>query len=552
MTFINDRVVVPVDTAGAALGLRDRLLPLPGPDQGYVSVLLLGTTGAGKTTLVRQLLGTHPRLERFPPTSTAKTTVAEMELALVEGGPFRTIVTFADEDELRQHLEENVLAAALALLQGKDDSEALRRLLDHVDQRFRFSYVLGQVRTLLPDLAEDDLDDDEEDDGGSDEASQSWSAQALDLEQTGRVVRRCLLEVKQVVSGALLGCEDLRRDEPDETWSQDAIESNLDEVLLECGTTGNVVEALLGEIRRRFDAFDVGEVHWSETAWPEYWCWSSDDRSVFLRVLSRFTSNNARAFGALLTPLVNGVRVLGPFRPAWTEEQPRLVLIDGEGLGHVPGSVAALSSFVARRLDHVDAVLLVDNAMQPMQAAPVAALKCIAVSGNVSKLSLLFTHFDQVKGDNLPTLSSREEHVLASVDNVLNAVGKELGTAGEHHLRKRLHSSAFFAGGLQSRIDPAKKVGHYTQEQLRRLVSTFSWTHPATAEGTSTSQPVFERLALTLAVLDATHAFHRRWRGLLGAGADPGGAEAALGEDQSPDSTSRSGSAGVREAQPCG
>jgi hypothetical protein len=34
-------------------------------------------------------------------------------------------------------------------------------------------------------------------------------------------------------------------------------------------------------------------------------------------------------------------------------------------------------------------VLLVDNAAQPMQAAPVAALKGIAVSGNASKLHVI-------------------------------------------------------------------------------------------------------------------------------------------------------------------
>ena len=55
----------------------------------------------------------------------------------------------------------------------------------------------------------------------------------------------------------------------------------------------------------------------------------------------------------------------------------------------------------------VAAVLLVDN-------APVAALKGIAVSGNASKLHVIFTHFDQVKGDNLPGFSHREQHVLAS------------------------------------------------------------------------------------------------------------------------------------------
>ena len=44
-----------------------------------------------------------------------------------------------------------------------------------------------------------------------------------------------------------------------------------------------------------------------------------------------------------------------------------------------------------------------------------------------AKLHILFTHFDQVQGDNLPTFSAREEHVLASVENVLKAIGDELG-----------------------------------------------------------------------------------------------------------------------------
>jgi ACT-domain-containing protein, predicted allosteric regulator of homoserine dehydrogenase len=96
----------------------------------------------------------------------------------------------------------------------------------------------------------------------------------------------------------------------------------------------------------------------------------------------RFSSNQARDFGRLLTPLVNGIRVSGPFKPYWAESGARLVLIDGEGLGHTPNSVATLSTNVRKRLDEVDAILLVDNAQQPMQAAPVSAMKTIAATGN--------------------------------------------------------------------------------------------------------------------------------------------------------------------------
>src|SRR4051794_29914743 len=89
------RATQTADRFRAAQRLREESLPLPTAETGYASVMLLGTTGAGKTTLVRQLLGTDLKTERFPSTSTAKTTVAEAELILTDARPFRAAVTFA-------------------------------------------------------------------------------------------------------------------------------------------------------------------------------------------------------------------------------------------------------------------------------------------------------------------------------------------------------------------------------------------------------------------------------------------------------------------------
>ncbi|OLT24052.1 hypothetical protein BJF79_13900, partial [Actinomadura sp. CNU-125] len=96
--------------------VRDALLPLPAT--GHRRVLLLGTTGAGKTTVVRQLLGTDPETERFPSTSTAKTTVADTEIVLTPDGPYRAAVTFAGRAEVAAHLRDNVWEAARAVFRG--------------------------------------------------------------------------------------------------------------------------------------------------------------------------------------------------------------------------------------------------------------------------------------------------------------------------------------------------------------------------------------------------------------------------------------------------
>src|SRR5262245_57183973 len=72
-----------IPEAADAFAIREAAIPLPrSSDSDYRQVLFLGTTGGGKTTLVRQLLGTDQRTERFPATSTARTTIADMEILL--------------------------------------------------------------------------------------------------------------------------------------------------------------------------------------------------------------------------------------------------------------------------------------------------------------------------------------------------------------------------------------------------------------------------------------------------------------------------------------
>ncbi|MGO9278665.1 MAG: hypothetical protein ACLP3Q_14205 [Streptosporangiaceae bacterium] len=494
--------------------LRESLIPLPAASDGYRTVLLLGTTGAGKTTVVRQLLGTDPVTERFPSTSTAKTTVADTELIITDDGLYQAAVTFAQRDEVIDYLTENVSAAALAAFRGRKDDEITRRLLDHVDQRFRFSHVLGRGSAgddddIVDDEIADEIDDIDPDDYGR-----------IDLARTAQVVADAVSAVRAVVerhAGAVIS--DLEDLDEDERVLAEYIEENLDTDLRQSDEFHDIVDALIDEIEKRFATLENGDLRRNRQGWPTTWSWESDDRAAFIKVITRFSSNYAPLFGRLLTPLVNGIRVSGPFEQAWASEPARLVLVDGEGLGHSPKSVATLSTHVATQLDQVDAVLLVDNAAQPMQAAPVAALKSIAVSGNAAKLHFLFTHFDQVSGDNLPTFSAREEHVLASAENVLKSIGDELGPAAERILRRRIDEARFFVGDIQEPLNTKKKTGARTVQQFEALLSLLA--HPGLAAPSGPSRPVFDRMNLSLAVTEAAKAFHARWRGLLGLDMNP-------------------------------
>ena len=122
---------------------------LPGPLQssGYQTVLFIGSTGSGKTSLVRQLVGTDPA-EQFPAVSSSKTTVAETEILLAPGG-YYAVATFRDEPAVRIAVEECLEAALEALRSGRDLSAARRALTEHRDQLVAFLQLDADDPALL-------------------------------------------------------------------------------------------------------------------------------------------------------------------------------------------------------------------------------------------------------------------------------------------------------------------------------------------------------------------------------------------------------------------
>jgi hypothetical protein len=374
--------------------------------------------------------------------------VHEIEVVL-DGGPFRAAVTFFPVDELREHVNECVSEAILTAYRGDKDADVLRKLLMHVNQRFRFNYVLGNG----PQGPASDDDDDADDDDTLELFDGNPAEQVIDLDATNALLSKCLASVRATARrhGNQLKAELGATDEKDQRVIDELFEEELDRRLREDDEFHRISDDLMDEIELRFSMLDeAGTLRRNKQGWPQSWSWQTDDRKAFIKAVTRFSGNHASRFGRLLTPLVNGVRVAGPFLPEWNgSQQPKLVLLDGEGLGHTPKSMAAMSSSLTKRIDAVDAVVLVDDATIPMQAAPVAAMKEMIASGGATKLLLVFTHFDEVKGDNLPNAAAKEQHVLASAENVLASVGEELGPFAERALRGRLKDACFFVGGIR-------------------------------------------------------------------------------------------------------
>ncbi len=500
--------------------IREKIIPLPGKDEGYVRTLLVGTTGAGKTTLLRQLIGTDPQKERFPSTSAAKTTISNIEVVQSSETPYKAVVSFFDKTYVRQHIEECVLASVLAQIEIGKVEDVESKLLVHGEQRFRLSYVLGTSKALQANEQEDEFTEDDEDESENSEiqseplVSQTERIQLLDTLKSyiGRISAIADASFRDLAGVFNIQLSEATKEE------LDTLQELLDEDLYKRESFQEIIDDILDDVQSRFDYLLNGQFFKDRSGWPSHWIIEMEDRSEFIKTINQFSSNYAPHFGRLLTPLVEGIRVLGPFAPPWADSsENNFVLMDGEGLGHTPDSASSVSTSITRRFQDCDAIILVDNAAQPMQAAPTAVLRSIVSSGHHSKLIVCFTHFDEVKGDNLPNLSMRKEHVLNSFDNSVSAVGKALGTRAEKVLKECKQERIIFLSKIQNLVSTGGK--NFTRNELARLTDAIKLmiAPPAPTEAI----PVYDDASLILNIQKAAQEFHAPWQARLKLRFDP-------------------------------
>lgn len=497
-----------IDTAR----LRDARIPLPAHDDGYARVLLVGTTGAGKTTLLRHLIGSSHEHDRFPSTSTAKTTISDTEIVTADG-PFAAAVTFMSEFEVRAHIDECIEAACLAAMEKQSDEKVAAALLNHREQRFRLSYLLGEWDNV-GDGDDEDFSFDtavlatgvpEERDSVTDVERRSNSER---LNAYVGCVRTLAVEINRQNAADLGSLSDQKSPDDKAAW----LELYSDRIF-EAEEFARLALDIRDEIEGKFDLLDGGSLERSASGWPTIWTFESADREEFLRQVRWFSSNHFRQFGRLLTPLVDGIRVRGPLRPLQKELQvaDKLVLLDGQGLGHTAESVSSVSTRVTKRFAEVDLIVLVDSAQQPMQAAPLALLRAVGSAGYADKIALAFSHFDQVKGDNLQTTGQKRGHVMASVGNAVAGLRQLLGAPVAAALERRLDKRVFMFGALDREIDG---IPPGVRKEMSRLLELLQ--SAAEPEAPAEAAPIYAVSGLELALRDAVESFLRPWEARLG------------------------------------
>lgn len=337
--------------------LREGLLPFPEEQEDYRRLLLVGTTGAGKTSLLRQCLGlTHPD---FPATDTSRTTTFALEAVCDPDANPQGVISLVSQTELSKLLFACIERAVIPAMQGESDHQIKSALNSSNEQRFHLPALLGetpQVRlkfsspkaliAIIRDIA--------------DEAMRAMGFDGTRLLRT---------QDEEILSH----------------WLQQQSER--------CAA---LIDALLLEIRGRLTIEDHGTWQFDPFGWPIAVHFQTATIPDLEACLWPFAGVEKEHWVQLFTPLVTGMRMRAPFCPKWwpVKEGPRVILLDGEGVGHAKQVKNFLPSRLADQLPLVDAIIAVEKADTPMQNVAAAIIRTTATRGMIERVILTYTHCD--------------------------------------------------------------------------------------------------------------------------------------------------------------
>lgn len=465
------------------------VIPMKTLEEGFPIKTLIGMSGGGKTSLLRKLMGTTKDV--FPTTSTNRTTTCDMEVIKVKSKVYEIAVQFISRNELEADLMDNMFDAIeyvmnIAPEEGAvGDVKLLTTILNHREMATRLSYLLGMPRI--------NTDADEDDDYviSQDSLQDTFTLPEYEIDFDKQDQFLWDIEGRVKVIAEKYINEGKKFEEIENDISSD------DEVL-------TLIEDIVIAIIEKFDLLKDGKRTNPKAIWPEGWYYSTQNYDDFIKKAKVFVSDNYKAWGKLLTPLVKAIRMQGPFVEDGATEVVQEVITDGIGLGHNTNAISIPAS-VLSRCENADVIVFVDSAANPMMANAKDALKSLIEYGYADKIIFAFTKMDLVEGNNYRGLTDKKAHVSTTLGNYLQFLRKQENTVlSESEVQNILDNCIYFS---YLQMD---KISKLTEKGLTELHDK---TNAIISKHISTDEVSFDYEALKLYyyIKEATLSFRKIW-----------------------------------------
>ena len=347
----------------------DELIQIP---INIPKVYIFGDTAAGKTTIIRQLLGTKEY--NFPTTRLNRCTVAQTEYVITKDELFRAALLFKTRYEIstiiQEILEKTILESYKPFVNNETNIEEISELLEEsADQRFRLKYIINdEERSNFAKIIYEDI----------------------------------LPKIKTWILTEF----------PDEDDLNILLELAIDEVIK--NNLIDIQENIITKIEDELIALSDKKI--------EDGSYYFEDNNIdnFISKLKKFLAAEKNS----ISPIIHKARIRGPFFPDWIKNNVEIVLIDGEGIGH--DTKETKNVLDSRHLDYFyisDSIVLVENSTKPFTSGGKVAIKGVIQNGFVSKFKILFNQLDKVEPEN--NRKEQIKEVKKALRNVINSIVSE-------------------------------------------------------------------------------------------------------------------------------
>lgn len=427
--------------------IRNKKIPFK---EGYKTVKLVGKTGAGKTSILRQLMGTDLGSERFPATSSGKTTVSTTEIILDNSNEYKLVATFFSEEIIKNYLLDCFSRVIYLYKYEKPTEEDSKKtdnwkkkinrcLYQDSTEKFKLSHLFGKFE-------ETNTDDIDEDISASDQEKNHNLKKLMELKEK-LFIFADTLEINSNIT---------------KTDFNDIIFSNKEFL--------SIIDFFMNEIRQKKEILNYFGAELNNENGVEYCTYYTYDRKKFIQLAKILTGNHIAYWGKGLAPLIEGIRISGNFRSKWwskKEDSPKLILIDGLGLSHEVRNTDSISE-EDKQFDKILYVSKANNAFVGEENY----LKKFRLYGLTSKLHLAVTFFDEIKDDDIGGDDDKIDKIQASLNQALDAVSKELKDGGKskEYLAKQLENKTFYLGEINKEIDTNNMEEYSEYRQLNELL----------------------------------------------------------------------------------
>jgi len=323
----------------------------------FPKIYLLGSTGAGKTTIVQNIMGTSTH--RFPSVSQTRTTVISTEYVLSRKKTFKTTFIFKDKEEIDRSLTEIIETAIQRGSHIKNNEEEqfeeVRSQLDETpDERFRLKYMLDE--TTLDNCA-------------------------------NYIIKNILSMTSDSI------------DKEEDLFQTPEIKSEVN----------HLKQDLFSLIIKKAEEVCFNHDIFSNTPY----ILKNEDRNEFINENKKLLKSDTNS----ISPIIEYARIEGNLLADWIPDI-EIILIDGEGIGH--NLKESKNSLSIRHLDFFnfsDAIVLVEKSDDPFISGGKSAIETIFLNGYNDKFKLIFTKLDKLDvKDKKRLLNTRIKNVTNALE----------------------------------------------------------------------------------------------------------------------------------------